>query len=275
MGEPSAPLRPEPTLNADILALVADSVICTDEGGHILVFNAAAERCFGYSASEVLGREVEVLLQANQRAEHIRHVRSFMTGEGAANRLMGKRGEVVGRRKNGDEFPVEAMVSRQAVDGVTILTVVSRDITRRKELEELRDAAAREQELRLKNVLAVVNSLITLTASNAANVEEFRDSLVGRVRALAATQNALRFGQQTSTSLIKLLLAELDQCQAPDGSRIVISGPDVSVGATAAQLLALAVHELATNSAKYGALQNAGGHVSVTLAHSRDEADQL
>lgn len=127
----------------------------------------------------------------------------------------------------------------------------------------------------MKNVLAVVNSLITLTASNAANVEEFRDSLVGRVRALAATQSALHFGQQTSTSLIKLLLAELVQYQSPDGARIVVVGKDVSVGGTAAQLLALAVHELATNSAKYGALRNVGGRVSVTLASIGDDASQL
>lgn len=129
MGETSPLLRPQPALHPDILALVADSVICTDEGGHILVFNPAAEQCFGYTAGEVLGRDVEMLLPANKRAEHVRHVRDFGTDEGATSHLMGKRREVVGLRKNGEEFPVEAMVSRQTIDGTPVLTVVSRDIT--------------------------------------------------------------------------------------------------------------------------------------------------
>lgn len=182
---------------------------------------------------------------------------------------------MTGRRKSGVEFPVEAMLSRQKVDGITILTVVSRDITERKEVEELREAIAREQDHRLKNVLAVVNSLISLTASNASNVEEFRDALIGRLNALAATQSALRFGQLTSTSLNKLFLAELAQYQTEGGGKVVVEGPDVSVGGAAAQLLALAVHELATNSAKYGALRNASGRVILTFTTTGDANELL
>lgn len=270
-----AALRHQPALNADILALVADSVICTDQDGRILVFNPAAEKAFGYSASEVIGKGVEMLLPLSQRTEHVRHVHNFGLGDGANSHLMGKSREVRGRRKNGDEFPVEAMVSRQTIDGVIILTVVHRDITERKELEELREAVAREQDHRLRNVLSVVNSLISLTASNASNVEEFRDALVGRMKAVAAVQSAFRFGEQTSTSLSELFLTELVQYRTPDGTNIVIEGPQVSVGSTAAQVLALAVHELATNSAKYGALRTVGGRVTVTLAYIGNEGDQL
>ena len=106
-----SPLKLQPALNVDVLALVADAVICTDEVGRILIFNQAAEQSFGYSASEVIGQRVEMLLPENQRAEHVRQVRNFGLGDGAANRLMGRRREVRGRRKNGDEFPAEAMVS--------------------------------------------------------------------------------------------------------------------------------------------------------------------
>lgn len=261
----SSPAGLQPSLNVEVLALVADSVICTDEIGRILVFNKAAEQCFGYSASEVIGQQVEMLLPESDRAEHARQVRIFGLGQGDANRLMGQRREVRGRRKNGDEFPSEAMVSRQTIDGQTILTVVHRDISERKEMEKLREAAARELDHRLRNLLSVVNSLISLSAASAVSVEQFKESLTGRLKALAATQSAL-LGKQRGTSLRELFLAELGQYQTPGGANVIIEGAPVSVGERPAQILALAVHELATNSAKYGALHNAGGRVSLTYA---------
>ena len=259
-------------LNVDVLALVADSVICTDEDGRILVFNPAAEQSFGYSASEVIGRPVEMLLPQSDRAEHVRQVHNFALGDGPANRLMGHRREVRGRRKNGEVFPGEAMVSRQTADGKTILTVVHRDITERKELEELREAVGREVDHRMRNLLSVVNSLVSLSAASAVNVEEFKKSLIGRLTALATAQSFL-LGKQQRTGLSELLLAELAQYQSLGGANVSVEGPPVSVGPRAAQILALAVHELATNSAKYGALSHDGGHVAVTFA-IKDEGDQ-
>ena len=260
----SVPLGLQSGLNIDVLALVADSVICTDEDGRILVFNQAAEQSFGYSASEVIGQPVEMLLTQSDRAKHVQQVHNFAMGGGAANRLMGHSREVHGRRKNGEEFPAEAMVSRQTIEGRTILTVVHRDITERKELEELRQVVARELGHRMKNMLSVVNSLISLSAASAVNVEDFKVSLMGRMGALAISQSALRFGEQHSTSLSELLRAELAQYEAPGGANLTIEVPPVQVGPKAAQMLALAVHELATNAAKYGSLSNADGRVAVT-----------
>lgn len=261
---PQAPESLQRTLDADVLALVADSVICTDEDGRVLVFNHSAEQSFGYSASEVLGQPVEMLLPEGDRAEHVLQVRGYALSNGPVHRLMGHRREVRGRRKNGDVFPAEAMVSRKTINGRTILTVVNRDITERKDLEALREAGARELQHRMKNVLTIVNALVAISAASSASVEEFQQSLTGRLKALAATQSALRFGEEASANLDELILAELAPYQAPDGSNVAMEGPPVPVGPKAAQLLALAVHELATNAAKYGALSNAAGRVAVT-----------
>lgn len=259
-----APPEFQPAMNVDVLALVSDSVICTDENGRILVFNPGAEEAFGYSASEVIGQPVEMLLPQGERPNHAQQVRSFASGEGPTHRLMGVRREVRGRRKNGELFLSEAMVSRQIIGGRTILTAVHRDITERKAMEEVREAAARELDHRMKNVLSIVSSLVSISAASAVSVEDFQESLTGRLKALAATQSALRFGEQPSTSLGNLLLAELAQYQARDGANVMIAGPPVPVGPKAAQLLALAIHELATNAAKYGALSDVGGRVTVT-----------
>lgn len=256
---------PPATPNIDFLALIADSVICTDDHGRVLIFNRAAELSFGYAASEVIGQPVEMLLPHGDRSKHVAQVRDFSLEGGMPNRLMGRQREVRGRRKNGEEFPAEAMVSRQTIDGKTILTVVHRDISDRKELEELRDAAAHELDHRLKNVLSVVNALVTLTAASAASVDDFKESLTGRLAALAKTQTSL-LGKQQSTSLGALFLAELEQYRGAVGANVTVEGPLISIGPRAAQMLALAVHELATNSSKYGAL-SAGGHVGVTYAY--------
>lgn len=263
---PLAPPELHPALQIDVLALVADSVICTDEDGCILVFNRAAEQAFDYRAYEVIGQRVDVLLPEGDRPDHVHQVHSFALGEGATKRLMGHRREVRGRRKNGEVFPAEAMVSRQTIDGRTILTVVLRDITERKELEDLREAVARELEHRMRNVLSVVNSIVTISAASAVNMEAFKESLLGRLKALAATQGALGLGAQEGAALGELLLAELAQYQTPAGTNVRIEGPLVSVAPRPAQMLALAVHELATNSAKYGALSHVGGCVEVTSA---------
>lgn len=268
MKDPARLVSPglQSAVTVDILALIADAVICTDEDGRILVFNPAAEQAFGYRADEVIGNQVEMLLPLSDRAEHVRHLHRFAAEDGVSNRLMGSRREVRGRRKNGDEFPAEAMVSRRMIDGRTILTVVHRDITERREREDLREATVRELDHRMRNLLSVVGSLISIGAASAASVEEFREALIGRLAALAATQRGLRYGAQSSTSLSGLFLMELAQYRTPDGGNISIEGPPVSVGPRAAQILALAIHELATNAAKYGAFRHAVGRVAVRVA---------
>ena len=249
----------------DALQLIADAVICTDEFGRILLFNRAAEQSFGYSANEVIGKHVEMLLPVAERLYHSRQVRSFAQEKGDTSRLMGQRREVVGLHKSGTEFPTEAIVSRHLVSGSPVLTAVHRDITERKKLEERREVIAQELDHRIKNVLSVVLSVVSLSANNASNVPEFKELLLRRIHMLARTQGVLRAGADTSTDLKELLLDEIASFRTSDGSNIIIIGPSISIGAQSAQALALIFHELATNSAKYGALSNANGRLIITF----------
>ena len=272
----AAPYGSRSASKVDVLALVADSIICTDKDGRILVFNPAAELSFGYTAEEVIGQPVELLLPDGDRLPHIAQVRGFARGTVPQARLMGRRREIRGRRKNGEVFPAEATISRQVIDGQTILTVVHRDITERKAVEELREAVSRELAHRMGNLLSVVNSLISLSAGSAATVEEFKISLAGRMRALEVSQKLISFGEDHSTSLSELLTAELTQYKVGNGSNLSIEAPAIPVGPRATQVLALAIHELATNSAKYGAFGCPSGRVAVTSVLEGDgEARKL
>lgn len=262
-------------IDIDVLAIVADPVICTDEEGRMLFFNAAAERCFGYSAAEVLGQRVEMLLPERYRDAHVRQVKQFGSEEDVEGRLMGHQREVWGRRKNGEEFPGEAALSRRFVDGRTVLTVVHRDITLRKDLEEQREAVAQEMDHRIKNLFTVFSALVWLSAKNSTSVTELESSLQERIKVLAGTQSFMGRGVQDSISLADLLDAELGQYRNADGTNINIKGEEVSLRSTAVQPLALAFHELGTNSIKYGAFSHPQGRVTVTSERSVEQGKHL
>ncbi len=135
-----------PASASEILALVGDGIIVTDESGRILLFNRAAEAIFGYEPGEVLGNPVEMLIPERFRDEHAKITSEFAAGGENAVRLMGRSREVAGLRKNGEEFPVEATLSRRMLGRTTTLTVAVRDISERKILQRQVEARTRALE---------------------------------------------------------------------------------------------------------------------------------
>lgn len=258
----------------DVLPFIADSVICTDENGRILLFSAAAERCFGYSAAEMIGKDIGVLIPPRYRTDHGDQLKNFASGFGQANRLMGREREVWSLRKNGDEFVGEATISRHVLDGDTILTVVHRDITERKDLDEQRKVVIHELNHRIKNVISVVSALVSLTAKEAKTVAEFQASLHGRLNCLAATQAFLTQETAASTTLPVLLASELASF-SPSGENWHIRGLTIPIRSRAVQPLALVIHELATNSAKYGAFSTSDGVVTITMEPAASDPEQF
>ena len=138
----------EATLSA-ILSGTLDAIVTIDEDQRIQLFNQGAERVFGYEEAEVLGEKLDVLIPEHFRADHREVVRRFGAGPDTA-RTMGQRGEIVGRRKDGELFPAEASISRATVDDGRVYTVVLRDTTDRKKAErEQARLAEAEREARL------------------------------------------------------------------------------------------------------------------------------
>jgi len=133
-----------------IVSIAADAIISVDAEQRITIFNEGAEKIFGYRASEVIGSPLERLIPERFRAVHREHFARFAAGPVAA-RTMATRKEVFGLRKNGEEFPAEASISKVDVGGEVFLSVVLRDSTYRKSVETalLRAVSARDDVLRI------------------------------------------------------------------------------------------------------------------------------
>jgi two-component sensor histidine kinase/DNA-binding response OmpR family regulator len=142
------------------------------------------------------------------------------------------------------------------MNGVTV------DITDRKRAEERQVLLAREVDHRAKNTLAVVLSVLRLT--RAATTEDFISAVEGRVHALAATHNLLSSTRWEGADLRKIVEEEMAPYHATHRQRVITDGPAVVLLPATAQAVALALHELATNAAKYGALSTETGTLQVS-----------
>jgi two-component sensor histidine kinase/DNA-binding response OmpR family regulator len=148
------------------------------------------------------------------------------------------------------------------VSGVTI------DITERKEAEERQAILAREVDHRARNALAVVQSIVRLTHAN--STENYKAAVEGRLGALARAHGLLSEFRWQGADLKRLIEDELAPYRTADADKIIAVGPDVILQPASAQTLALAIHELATNAAKYGALSSSAGQIRLRwdLNHS-------
>jgi len=129
---------------SSIIDIAENAVICTDEAQRIILFNQGAERVFGWTAQEVIGQDLAMLMPERFRPGHAERVAGFQHG-GRTARRMGERGTIHAVRKDGSEFPAEATISKSAAGGRVILTAILQDISERKayerELELARDRA--------------------------------------------------------------------------------------------------------------------------------------
>ena len=132
-------------------------------------------------------------------------------------------------------------------------------------ISESRDLLARELSHRIKNIFAVVAGLVSIRARRHAAAREFADELVQSIRALGRAHDFVRPMEGAKGDSLRGLLGELMAPYSSGDDRVTIAGEDCTIGSRAATPLALIFHELATNSAKYGALSVEGGRIAITV----------
>jgi len=150
--------------------------------------------------------------------------------------------------------------NKATVGSIVTLT----DITERKHAEEQQTMMVAELNHRVKNILAIVQSVAAQTMRSSGSLESFSDAFTGRLKALAIAHDVLTETRWIGIGLSELLTAVLAPYRSSDESRVSIVGSAIMLPARAVVPLSMVLHELATNAAKYGALSTRRGNIEIT-----------
>jgi PAS domain S-box-containing protein len=247
---------------ASIVDSSFDAIITKTLDGTIISWNPAAERMYGYSAREAIGRSIRIIVPP----DHLDELLAVYDRLKANQRVLPFETKRV--TKDGTVLDVALTLSpmRDRTGDVVGASAVARDITDQKRVQEQQQLLLHELDHRVKNVLASVRALAALTLRDTPNAKQFRDAFEGRLDALARTHALLTGNNWQAASLRALAQEVLAPYRAAAGDRLVIAGPECSLTPEIASTLGLALHELATNAGKHGALSRPSGRVEIGWA---------
>ncbi len=253
---------------AAIVATSSDAIMSFDLEGRVLSWNVGATHLYGYTADEMIGRSMEVLYPDDWPTRIGEYRDRILSGDLTSF-------EVRRKRKDGKfrDVAVSAAPVRDQHGEVICISNIHRDITEQKAGEEQRKFISRELSHRAKNQLAVVRSIANQTARNATSLNEFQKKFEDRVFSLAKSIDLLVSRNWSTVSLEKLCRSQIELFSDSNAGNVVISGPKVVLAPAAVEALGMALHELGTNAAKYGALSQDAGQISLTWEFSPEIDD--
>jgi PAS domain S-box-containing protein len=254
---------------ASIVESSDDAIVSKNLDGVIRSWNKGAERVFGYTAEEAIGRPITIVIPEDQHSEEVEILKRIRRGERIDHF------ETIRQRKHGSLIVVSLTVSpvKNAEGKIVGASKVARDITQQRRNQEQITILAREAEHRSKNLLATVQAAVNL--SDADTSEGLKLAIRGRVEALANVHSLFVKTRWVGADLETIASQELSAYSEKHGSRLRIAGPPVLLEPDAAQAVAIVLHELVTNAVKYGALSAAGGNIDLSWSQKANEGLNL
>jgi PAS domain S-box-containing protein len=249
---------------AAIIESSDDAIVSKDLDGIITSWNSGAERIFGYLAEEIVGKPITILIPPDCQKEEEAIMERVRRGQRVEHY------ETVRQRKDRSLIDISLTISpvRNAQGKVIGASKIARDITAHKRSEAQIINLAREAEHRTKNILATVLATVRLSRSD--TCDDLKQVIEGRVGALAKVHALFVQSRWAGAELHSLATQELlPYCGEREG-RVRIDGPAVMLEPSTAQAIAISLHELATNAAKYGSLSAADGRVEIAWSRTAD-----
>ncbi|MEZ5786047.1 MAG: HWE histidine kinase domain-containing protein [Xanthobacteraceae bacterium] len=247
--------------SAHLSALVAssgDAIMSVGLNGMIKTWNAGAEALFGYSAKEVIGEPETILIPQDEREAFHKQRAEVLLGHSIKT-------ESVRLRQDNSRVDVSLNLAPICGPGGEIAAVSSiiHDISGRKAVEQRLKFLMRELSHRSKNQLAIIQAIATQLARSAETVDDFMSRFRTRLQGLSASHDLLVSRNWTGVLLEELVRRQLEPFADTARDNVEITGPQLQLTVSTAEAIGLALHELATNSAKYGALSVPSGRLKV------------
>ncbi|NTJ65899.1 PAS domain S-box protein [Agrobacterium rhizogenes] len=245
-----------------------DAIVSKGLDGVITTWNKGAARVFGYTADEVIGKPITIVIPPDRLEEEPAILARIQAGERVDHF------ETVRRRKDGSLIDISLTISPIRDRNGTIIgaSKIARDISERKRAAEHQELLLREMHHRVKNLFAITGSIITLAARTAKTTAELaagmKDRLAALSRAHEITLPSLSGEAATGapqTTLFQLLSNILAPYERDDANRWQLRGDDIDVSGNKITNFALLFHEFATNAAKYGALAVEEGKLDIAV----------
>jgi PAS domain S-box-containing protein len=248
----------EAELAATIVASSNDAILSCAADSSILSWNHGAEALYGYPADEAIGQPISFVVPDDRKEESKARFRSVCEGNFVYL-------ETERVHKSGTLVPVA--ISGAPIyqgDKVVGVAAVHRDIRAQVRHEAQMQFVMRELAHRTKNLLAIIQSIERQTARSVSTTDEFHERFSSRLQALAASHDLLVDSNWAGAKIGDLVQRQLAPFSDQVGGRIHFGGAALKLSPSVAQTLGLALHELATNATKYGALSEPKGRVDIT-----------
>jgi len=285
MSKKSEKLFKSQTILSGIINTAEDAIISVDYNQNIILFNQGAEKIFCYSAEEIIGKNLGMLLPESIRSDHSEHINNFGKSE-IVSKGMKDRSEITGLRKNGDIFPAEANISQVEIDGRQIFTAILRDVSEQKLIENKLRESLKEKEIllqevnhRVKNNLQVILSLFALQGESTDDPERIAmlSEIRLRIQSMAMIHEKIykseRLGQINFHQYVKDLTTEIFHTYSTSSGsvRLNLEVAPVSLEINRAVPFALILNELTSNALKYAFTAKEKGDLSISLKLEKDK----
>ncbi|MCU0955628.1 MAG: PAS domain S-box protein [Hyphomicrobium sp.] len=248
---------------ARIVELSHEAMLVREIGGRIVMWNRGCEELFGFTKPEAFMKTSHALLSPRNlpaAAEFDEMVRTNGSWSGEVHYIA----------SDGTDVWVDSRQELVRIGEKNVILETNRDITERRQADQVRSLLVAELNHRVKNTLAVVQSIAAQTARSRPSPEKFVSSFSGRLQSLAMAHNVLSEVAWAGAPIVELIRSQIAMMGSEAG-RIELEGPSIDLPPQTALQLALILHELCTNAMQHGALSTPDGKIIINWTIDRGD----